>query len=173
MGRRSRCRCRGSSSATSAAAARSPRCGRPLGRHDDGLHARWKAFRWRRARGRVDPGALLYLLRERGLSPDELDHALEHESGLLGLGGSTDPASSPDAALDLYAYRIATAVGAMAVALGGLDALAFTGGVGEGSAEVRDRVVEQLGFLGAFDVVVVPAREELVIAREVRRVLGG
>ena len=61
----------------------------------------------------------------------------------------------------------------MAVALGGLDALAFTGGVGEGSSDVRARVVEQLSFLGAFDVVVVPAREELVIAREVRRVLGG
>ena len=61
----------------------------------------------------------------------------------------------------------------MAVALGGLDALAFTGGVGEGSSDVRGRVVEQLSFLGAFEVVVVPAREELVIAREVRRVLGG
>jgi acetate kinase len=124
--------------------------------------------------GSVDPGALLYLLRERGVSPDQLDHSLEHESGLLGLGGSSDPrelAGTP--AVDLYAYRIATAVGAMAVALGGLDALAFTGGVGEGSSDVRARVVGRLTFLGAFDVVVVPAREELVIAREVRRVLGG
>jgi acetate kinase len=124
--------------------------------------------------GSVDPGALLYLLRERGLTADELDHALEQESGLLGLGGSIDPrelAGTP--ALDVYAYRIATAVGAMAVALGGLDALAFTGGVGEGSSDVRERVVERLSFLGAFDVVVVPAREELVIAREVRRALAG
>jgi acetate kinase len=124
--------------------------------------------------GSVDPGALLYLLRERGLSADQLDHALEHESGLLGLGGSSDPrelAGTP--AVDLYAYRIATAVGAMAVALGGLDALAFTGGVGEGSAEIRGQVSSRLSFLGDFDVVVVPAREELVIAREVRRLLGG
>jgi len=124
--------------------------------------------------GSVDPGALLYLLRERGVSPDELDHALEHESGLLGLGGSSDPrdlVGTP--AVDLYAYRIATAVGAMAVALGGLDALAFTGGVGAGSSDVRARVVGWLTFLGAFDVVVVPAREELVIAREVRGLLGG
>ncbi|MEP7334403.1 MAG: acetate/propionate family kinase [Actinomycetota bacterium] len=123
--------------------------------------------------GSVDPGALLYLLRERGVSPDELDHALEHESGLLALGGSSDPrelVGTP--ALDLYAYRVATTVGAMAVALGGLDALAFTGGVGEGSADVRDRVCEQLAFLGDFDVVVVPAREELVIARAVRRLLA-
>ena len=57
----------------------------------------------------------------------------------------------------------------MAVALGGLDTVAFTGGVGEGSSDVRDRVCELLGFLGDFDVVVVPAREELVIARAVRR----
>ena len=124
--------------------------------------------------GSVDPGALLYLLRERGVSPDELDDALEHESGLLALGGSSDPrelAGTP--ALELYAYRIATTVGAMAVALGGLDALAFTGGVGERSTDVRDRVCEQLAFLGAFDVVVVPAREELVIARVVRSMLTG
>ena len=60
----------------------------------------------------------------------------------------------------------------MAVALGGLDTVAFTGGVGEGSSDVRDRVCELLGFLGDFDVVVVPAREELVIARAVRGLLG-
>jgi acetate kinase len=124
--------------------------------------------------GSVDPGALLYVLRERGVSPDELDHSLEHESGLFGLGGSSDPRElTGTPALELYTYRIATTVGAMAVALGGLDALAFTGGVGEGSSDVRDRVCEQLAFLGPFDVVVVPAREELVIAREVRRLLGG
>lgn len=124
--------------------------------------------------GSVDPGALLYLLRERGLSADELDDALEHESGLLALGGSSDPrelAGTP--ALELYVYRIATAVGAMVVALRGLDTLAFTGGVGEGSADVRDRICEQLSFLGRFDVVVVPSREELVIARLVRGLLTG
>ena len=66
--------------------------------------------------GSVDPGALLYLLRERGLTVDELDHALHHKSGLLALGGSTDTrelAGTP--ALELYGYRIATAVGAMTV----------------------------------------------------------
>jgi len=123
--------------------------------------------------GSVDPGALLYVQREHGLTLDELDHALHRESGLLGLGGSSDPrelAGTP--ALDVYAYRIAAAVGAMAVALGGLDALAFTGGVGEGSADVRERVTALVRFLGDFEVQVVPAREELVIAREVERVLG-
>ncbi len=123
--------------------------------------------------GSVDPGALLHLLRERGLSPDVLDQALEHESGLLGLGGSTDPRElAGTLALDVYTYRIACAVAALAVPLGGLDALAFTGGVGEGSADVRDRVVGQLAFLGEFEVAVVPAREELVIARAVRALLG-
>jgi acetate kinase len=122
--------------------------------------------------GSVDPGVLLYVQREHGLTPDELDHALQRESGLLGLGGSSDTrelAGTP--ALDVYTYRIATAVGSMAVALGGLDVLAFSGGVGEGSADVRHRVTSHLGFLGDFAVRVVPAREELVIAREVERLL--
>ena len=124
--------------------------------------------------GSIDPGALLHLLRERGLTADELDHALTHESGLLGLGGSTDPRElAGTLALDVYTYRIAGAVAAMAVALGGIDALAFTGGVGEGSEDVRGRVSGLLGFLGGFEVVVVPAREELVIARAVRRTLAG
>ena len=122
--------------------------------------------------GSVDPGVLLYVLREHGLTLGELDHALQRESGLLGLGGSTDTRElAGTAALDVYAYRIATAVGAVAVALGGLDVLAFTGGVGEGSADVRERVSGLLDFLGDFEVRVVPAREELVIAREVARVL--
>jgi acetate kinase len=123
--------------------------------------------------GSVDPGVLLYVQREHGLTLDELDHALHRESGLLALGGSSDTrelAGTP--ALDVYAYRIAAAIGAMAVALGGLDVLAFTGGVGEGSADVRERVRAQLRFLGELDVRVVPAREELVIAREVERVLA-
>jgi acetate kinase len=123
--------------------------------------------------GSVDPGVLLYVQREHGVTLEELDHALHRESGLLGLGGSSDPRELADSpALDVYAYRIAAAVGAMAVALGGLDVLAFTGGVGEGSADVRERVTAQLGVLGDFDVRVVPAHEELVIAREVERVLG-
>ena len=123
--------------------------------------------------GSVDPGALLYLLRARGLSPDQLDRALEHESGLLAMGGATDPRElAGTLALAVYAYRIAAAVGAMAVPLGGLDALAFTGGVGEGSEDVRGRVVSHLGFLGPFAVEVVHAREELVIAAAVRGIVG-
>jgi acetate kinase len=75
--------------------------------------------------GSVDPGALLYLVREQGLSAEELDHALEHESGLAALGGLDNPLG-----FGVYTYRVALAAGAMATALGGLDALAFSGGVG-------------------------------------------
>ena len=124
--------------------------------------------------GSVDPGALVYLLRERGLSVDELDHALEHESGLAGLSGTSGDVREldPDSlALAVYVHRVAAAVAAATAALGGLDALAFTGGIGEHSALVRDRVCERVRFLGAVDVHVVESREELVIARRVRALL--
>jgi acetate kinase len=146
--------------------------------------------------GSVDPGALLHLLRS-GVTVDELDQALEHESGLLGLSGTSGDvrdleAEASDAAtraLDIYCYRIAQAVAAMAAALSGLDALVFTGGVGEHSARVRTGVSSRLAFLGiepeddvnrtvddrAEDsapgvarVVLVHAREDLIIARAVR-----
>ena len=151
--------------------------------------------------GSVDPGALLYLLEQRRLDVDELSHALEHESGLLGLSDTTnrveqlDP-SDPSAALalDVYTYRIAAAVSAMSVALGGLDAIVFTAGVGERSAIVRERICGLLGHLGveldskrnavavpdadgqkegsAVRIVVLHAREDVVAARAARAALG-
>jgi acetate kinase len=149
--------------------------------------------------GSLDPGALLYLLRH-GVSVAELERALEHESGLTGLAGTGDVAvleasSAPEAklALDLYCYRIAQAVAAMATALAGLDALAFTAGVGEHSARVRAGICARLTFLGvvldeaaneqardeaeiaaqesAVAVHVIPAREDAVVARAVRALL--
>ena len=146
--------------------------------------------------GSVDPGALLHLLRTDAVTLDELDRALEHESGLLGLGGSEDPRDLEGTeALAVYTYRIAAAVGAMATSLGGLDALVFTAGVGEGSAAVRSEVCARLRFLGVelddeanaaahpdaeiaaaespVRVVVLRAREDLVVARAVRELLGG
>ncbi|HEY8724762.1 MAG TPA: acetate/propionate family kinase [Gaiellaceae bacterium] len=146
--------------------------------------------------GSVDPGALLYLLRH-GVSLDELDRALEHESGLTALAGTGDVAvleadTSPEAelALGVYCYRIAQAIAAMTVSLGGLDALAFTAGVGEHSAAVRFAICRQLAFLGicldesanasaggdtevsasssSVRVHVVTAREDVVVARAVR-----
>jgi acetate kinase len=150
--------------------------------------------------GSVDPGALLYLLRQ-GVPVAELDDALEHRSGLLALSGRSGDVRelerSDDAAaafaLEVFAYRVATAVGAMAVALGGLDALVFTAGIGEHSARVRRDVCAPLRFLGVeldparneaasadaevaspasrTRVVVVRAREELVAARLARTLI--
>jgi acetate kinase len=117
--------------------------------------------------GSVDPGALVYLLRERGLSVDELDRTLEHESGLVALGGLDDPLG-----FAVFTYRVAKAVSAMAAALGGIDALAFSGGVGENREDVRETIVDRLRFLGDFRVEVVAAREDVVIARAVRSLLG-
>ncbi|HVC88763.1 MAG TPA: acetate/propionate family kinase [Gaiellaceae bacterium] len=155
--------------------------------------------------GSVDPGALLYLLREHALGADELDRMLNEESGLRGLAGGTGDmrelerragSREPDAvlALDVYVHRLVAAVAAMSAATGGLDALVFTAGIGEGSATVRRRVCERLGYLGveldivrnaacdgagevgvpgsAVRVVVVPAHEELVAARAATELLA-
>ena len=100
--------------------------------------------------GSVDPGALVYFLRERGLSVDELDAALEHESGLAALGGLDDPL-----AFAIYTYRIAGAVAHMAMALGGIDVLAFSGGVGENRGDVRAAIADRLAHVGDFAVEVV------------------
>jgi acetate kinase len=117
--------------------------------------------------GSVDPGALTYLLREGVVTLEELDRALEHESGLAALGGLDS-----DRGFAVFTYRVAQAVAAMAAALGGLDAVAFTGGIGENRDDVRRAIVERVAFLGDFRVEVVPAREELVIADAVRALLA-
>ena len=123
--------------------------------------------------GSVDPGALLYLLRERLLTEEGLEHALEHESGLAGLsgGGSGDVREASPLAIEVFVHRVAAAVGAMAVACGGIDVLAFTGGIGERAATVREQIVERVRFIGGFRVEVVTSREELVIAAETRRLV--
>jgi acetate kinase len=150
--------------------------------------------------GSVDPGALLYLL-EHHLTLEALDQTLEHESGLAGLSGLSgdvrelESANTPATrlALAVFTYRVATAVGAMATALGGLDALVFTAGIGENSAHVRAAVCERLGFFGVqldaeanasarpdvaiaaagspVQVIVLEAREDLVAARATRELL--
>jgi acetate kinase len=151
--------------------------------------------------GSVDPGLVLWLLEHEHVDVQDLAHALEHEAGLLGLAGTADmrellARDDDDAALALgvYVHRLTAAIAAMAAALGGLDALAFTGGVGERSAEVRRRAVERLGFLGlAVDeqrnrdavpdadvsaadasarTLVISAREDLEMARQARPLLA-
>jgi acetate kinase len=108
--------------------------------------------------GTVDPGILIYLLRQKGLNVEELDKALNYKSGLLGVSGiSSDLRQlllelphNPDArlAVDVYVHRIVKTIGAMAATLCGIDALVFTAGVGEGSPEIRKRVCEKLKYLG-------------------------
>jgi acetate kinase len=126
--------------------------------------------------GSIDPGAIVYVMREHGVDVDALDDVLNHQSGLKGLGGGSGDmreveeharAGDEDAllALDVFVHRVAAAVAAMSAATRGLDALVFTGGVGEGSQLVRARVYERLAFIGDFRVEVVESREELVAAR--------
>jgi len=130
--------------------------------------------------GSIDPEIMFHLLRTGKLGLEDVEGALERESGLLGLSGvsarveeleaSDDPAAR--LALSVFCYRIACAVGAMAAALGGVDAIVFTGGVGEHSARVRDEICERLRFLGDIRVEVVEAREDVVAARAVRMLLA-
>ncbi len=108
--------------------------------------------------GSVDPGLVLWLAEQAGTPPAELAAALEHRSGLLGLAGTADmrevvagaAAGGQDArlAFDVYIHRLRAGVAAMAAALGGLDVLVFTGGVGENSPVVRSEAAAGLGFLG-------------------------
>jgi acetate kinase len=116
--------------------------------------------------GSVDPGALLYLLRG-GLTVDELDRILNEESGLRALGGLDDPF-----AFSHFTYHLAKAVAGMVTVLEGIDVLAFSGGIGENRADVRDAIAGRLRRLGPFRVEAVHAREDVVIARSVRRTLA-
>jgi acetate kinase len=109
--------------------------------------------------GDVDPGVILYLMRELGLNDKDIDRILNKESGLLGVSGvgndMRDVLMAAEAgderaklAIELYAYRLKKYVGAYAAAMGGLDALVFTAGIGENSSEIRAATCEGLGFLG-------------------------
>ena len=108
--------------------------------------------------GTVDPGILIYLLRPKGLDAEELDNALNYQSGLLGISGISSDLrqilselphnSDARLAVDVYVHRIVQTIGAMAATLGGVDALVFTAGVGEHAVEIRKRVCENLNYLG-------------------------
>jgi acetate kinase len=151
--------------------------------------------------GSVDPGIVLYLMQERGMSPDEVSDMLYHRSGLLGVSGRSADMSAllaaDDAhareAVELYVYCVVREAGALIACLGGIDALVFTAGIGEHAAPVRASVCEALSWLGIdldaqanarhetrissaasrIPVWVVPTNEELMIARETLRVTGG
>lgn len=107
--------------------------------------------------GALDPGVLLHLMQVQSLSPDEVGHMLYHDSGLLGVSGvSSDPRvllareheASCAEALALYVHRIVREIGALVAVLGGIDLIAFSAGIGEHSAPIRERVCAGLCFLG-------------------------
>ncbi len=151
--------------------------------------------------GAIDPGVLISLQRERGLSLDALEQLLYRRSGLLGLSGRSSDmrellASGDPTCLEAvaqFSYWAARHAGSLAVALGGVDSIAFSGGIGAGSAVVREQIIGHLGWLGfALDgarnlrgeqalestasrgpIWIVEADEELTIARHVAAVLGG
>lgn len=155
--------------------------------------------------GTVDPGVILYLARHAGVTESELNEALDRRGGLLALAGTADmrqileriAGGDDDAelAFDVYIHRLRGLIAAMTAAMGGLDALVFTGGVGENAAPVRAATVDGLRFLGLevgptlnaslgpdndisapgarVPTLVIKAVEAVEVAREVRRVVGG
>jgi len=154
--------------------------------------------------GSVDPGLVLWLEEHVHTPPAELASALEHRSGLYGLAGTADMReilsraadgeSRAELARETYLHRLRASIGSMAAAMDGLDAIVFTGGVGENSAEIRRRAMDGLGFLGiaaereandsgagdreigapaaAVRALVIAAREDIEIAGQVRATLA-
>ena len=150
--------------------------------------------------GNLDPGVLLYLMDYRKMDSKALTSLLYKESGLLGVSGISGDmrvlleSTAPEAreAIDLFCYRIVRESGSLAAALGGLDALVFTGGIGEHGAPVREQVCAQLGWLGLtlnpaanaanaskisaadsrIEVCVIPTNEEWIIARHTAKLIG-
>lgn len=149
--------------------------------------------------GSIDPGILVYLIRHRGSTAEELDEIMNRKSGLLGVSGISGDMRKIESAIDagnqraqlafdVYVHRLLRELGAMLAVLGGADAIIFTGGVGENSARLRERVCDNLGFLGLeldaaknarpgadqdiaapdsrLRVLVIRAQEEWEIARE-------
>jgi acetate kinase len=150
--------------------------------------------------GQLDPGVLLYFMRERGMTAGEIEDLLYRQSGLLGLSGlssdmrALEAAGTPEAqqAIDYFVFRVRRELGAMTAILSGLDALAFAGGIGENAARIRERICQGFEWLGIeldetrnrlgaeitssdcsrVRVFIVKTSEETMIARHVRRLLG-
>lgn len=148
--------------------------------------------------GQLDPGVMLYLMDQKGLSTAEITDLLYRKSGLLGLSGisgdmrALEASDAPEAAqaIDYFVFRITREIGAMSASLGGIDGLVFCGGIGENSSYIRARVSENLAFLGIIcdeqknqentedigagetRLLAIPTNEELVMARACIKALG-
>jgi acetate kinase len=149
--------------------------------------------------GALDPGVVLHLLEQKGMSPDEITQLLYHQSGLLGVSGISNnmatlqASAAPEAreAIELFCYRAASELAALCAPIGGLDAIVFTAGIGENSALVRSLIIDRLTWMGMeldpvanegnqtrinaatsrIDVAVIPTDEESVIARPTQKFL--
>ncbi|WP_170326566.1 acetate/propionate family kinase [Ruegeria arenilitoris] len=149
--------------------------------------------------GQLDPGVVLYMMQQEGMSADEIAEMLYRKSGMLGLSGiSSDmrtllAADTPDArkAIDYYVFRIRRELGALSAALEGIDALVFTGGVGENSAQIRQLVCDGMRWIGIdmdhnrnadggtvlstdfsrVRILAIPTNEEMVIARAAAQIM--
>jgi acetate kinase len=150
--------------------------------------------------GAIDPGVVLYLFQNLGLSVEEVERVLYKESGLLGISGVSNDmrklleSDEPSArlAVDFFVYRATKEIGALAAVLGGVDGLVFTAGIGQNSEEIRRRIGEGCRWLGleldreanagggprisragsAVSAWVIPTNEELMIARHTGTLLG-
>jgi acetate kinase len=125
--------------------------------------------------GDLDPGAVLYIMRHGYATPEDLETIFDHRSGLLGVSGKTSDVreliksraedKQVNLALTMFCYQVRKAVAGMAAALGGLDALVFTGGIGEHADRLRREIYSGLKFLGEIRVLMLPAQEDLQIAK--------
>jgi len=149
--------------------------------------------------GALDPGVILFLMEQKQLSPSEIATLLNERSGLLGVSDLSDDMEillrskdkKAQEAVELFVYRAVREIGSLIAALGGLDILVFTGGIGENAPEIRERICRGFDWAGisiapsanaqnethvgengaAVDVLVIPSNEEIVIARAVNRLL--
>jgi acetate kinase len=129
--------------------------------------------------GALDVGVILHLLQHKNMSVTEVENLLYKNSGLLGVSGISGEmrdllaSNQPDAktAIELYCHFAAKQIAGLLPAIGGLDALIFTGGIGEHATIVREKICNNLAFLGNFSVYTIPTNEELMIAQACKKTL--
>lgn len=131
--------------------------------------------------GDLDPGLMIYLMRHGYAGADELERVCDRESGLLGVSGVSSDVrellsrrgtdAQADLALRMFCYQVRKTVAEMAAALEGIDALVFTGGIGEHNQQIREEIYHPLAFLPPFEVRVLPSQEDEQIARNTARLI--
>ncbi|MDY0028453.1 MAG: hypothetical protein RBR86_00775 [Pseudobdellovibrionaceae bacterium] len=129
--------------------------------------------------GSIDPGLVLYLMQNEGMSADKVSEVLYNESGLLGLSGISNdmktltsmPSAEAEFAIAYYCHKVVQHILMMSASLGGMDAVVFSGGIGENSLQVREYVLSSLGFMPSFTACVIPTNEEWSMAYNIKEYL--